>query len=85
LEEQKGMKKRRPKPQDAAVSEVNSEDGPLEAQAAEAEEAVETVQAAEPVQASETEDAIEEIPCIREENVVASNGEPVEGETKKAE
>jgi cell division protease FtsH len=85
LEEQKGMKKRRPKPQDAAASEVNSEDVPLEAQAAEAEEAVETVQAAEPVQASETEDAIEEIPCIREENVVASNGEPVEGETKKAE
>ena len=85
LEEQKGMKKRRPKPQDAAASEVNSEDVPLEAQAAEAEEAVETVQTAEPVQASETEDAIEEIPCIREENVVASNGEPVEGETKKAE
>ena len=85
LEEQKGMKKRRPKPQDAAASEVNSEDVPLEAQAAEAEEAVETVQAAESVQASETEDAIEEIPCIREENVVASNGEPVEGETKKAE
>ena len=85
LEEQKGMKKRRPKPQDAAASEVNSEDVPLEAQAAEAGEAVETVQAAEPVQASETEDAIEEIPCIREENVVASNGEPVEGETKKAE
>ncbi|MBQ5862938.1 MAG: ATP-dependent zinc metalloprotease FtsH [Peptococcaceae bacterium] len=85
LEEQKGMKKRRPKPQDAAVSEANSEDVPLEAQAAEAEEAVETVQAAESVQASETEDAIEEIPCIREENVVASNGEPVEGETKKAE
>ncbi|MBQ5668652.1 MAG: ATP-dependent zinc metalloprotease FtsH, partial [Peptococcaceae bacterium] len=84
LEEQKGMKKRRPKPQDAAVSEANSEDVPLEAQAAEAGEAVETVQAAEPVQASETEDAIEEIPCIREENVVASNGEPVEGETKKA-
>jgi hypothetical protein len=85
LEEQKGMKKRRPKPQDAAASEVNSEDVPPEAQAAEAEEAVETVQAAESVQASETEDAIEEIPCIREENVVASNGEPVEGETKKAE
>ena len=85
LEEQKGMKKRRPKPQDAAASEVNSEDVPLEAQATEAEEAVETVQTAEPVQASETEDAIEEIPCIREENVVASNGEPVEGETKKAE
>ena len=85
LEEQKGMKKRRPKPQDAAVSEANSEDVPLEAQAAEAEEAVETVQDAESVQASETEDAIEEIPCIREENVVASNGEPVEGETKKAE
>jgi cell division protease FtsH len=85
LEEQKGMKKRRPKPQDAAASEVNSEDVPLEAQAAEAEEAVETVQDAESVQASETEDAIEEIPCIREENVVASNGEPVEGETKKAE
>ena len=85
LEEQKGMKKRRPKPQDAAVSEANSEDVSLEAQAAEAEEAVETVQTAEPVQASETEDAIEEIPCIREENVVASNGEPVEGETKKAE
>ena len=85
LEEQKGMKKRRPKPQDAAVSEANSEDVPLEAQAAEAEEAVETVQAAESVQASETEGAIEEIPCIREENVVASNGEPVEGETKKAE
>jgi cell division protease FtsH len=85
LEEQKGMKKRRPKPQDAAASEVNSEDVPLEAQAAEAEEAVETVQAAESVQASEIEDAIEEIPCIREENVVASNGEPVEGETKKAE
>ena len=85
LEEQKGMKKRRPKPQDAAASEVNSEDVPLEAQAAEAEEAVETVQAAESVQASETEDAIEEIPCIREENVVASKGEPVEGETKKAE
>ena len=85
LEEQKGMKKRRPKPQDAAASEVNSEDVPLEAQVAEAEEAVETVQAAESVQASETEDAIEEIPCIREENVVASNGEPVEGETKKAE
>jgi hypothetical protein len=79
LEEQKGMKKRRPKPQDAAVSEANSEDVPLEAQAAEAGEAV------EPVQASETEDAIEEIPCIREENVVASKGEPVEGETKKAE
>ena len=85
LEEQKGMKKRRPKPQDAAASEVNSEDVPLEAQATEAEEAVETVQAAESVQASEIEDAIEEIPCIREENVVASNGEPVEGETKKAE
>ena len=85
LEEQKGMKKRRPKPQDAAVSEANSEDVPLEAQAAEAGEAVETVQAAEPVQVSETEDAIEEIPCIRDENVVASNGEPVEGETKKAE
>ncbi|MBQ5368768.1 MAG: ATP-dependent zinc metalloprotease FtsH [Peptococcaceae bacterium] len=85
LEEQKGMKKRRPKPQDAAVSEANSEDVPLEAQAAEAEEAVETVQDAESVQASETEDAIEEIPCIREENVVASKGEPVEGETKKAE
>ena len=85
LEEQKGMKKRRPKPQDAAVSEANSEDVPLEAQAAEAEEAVETVQTAEPVQASETEDAIEEIPCIRDENVVASSGEPVEGETKKAE
>ena len=85
LEEQKGMKKRRPKPQDAAVSEANSEDVSLEAQAAEAEEAVETVQTAEPVQASETEDAIEEIPCIRDENVVASNGEPVEGETKKAE
>jgi cell division protease FtsH len=85
LEEQKGMKKRRPKPQDAAASEVNSEDVPPEAQAAEAEEAVETVQAAESVQASETDDAIEEIPCIREENVVASNGEPVEGETKKAE
>jgi cell division protease FtsH len=85
LEEQKGMKKRRPKPQDAAASEVNSEDVPLEAQAAEAEEAVETVQDAESVQASETEDAIEEIPCIREENVVASKGEPVEGETKKAE
>ena len=85
LEEQKGMKKRRPKPQDAAASEANSEDVPLEAQAAEAEEAVETVQDAESVQASETEDAIEEIPCIREENVVASNGEPVEGETKKAE
>ena len=85
LEEQKGMKKRRPKPQDAAVSEANSEDVPLEAQAAEAGEAVETVQAAEPVQASETEDAIEEIPCIRDENVVASSGEPVEGETKKAE
>ena len=85
LEEQKGMKKRRPKPQDAAASEVNSEDVPFEAQAAEAEEAVATVQAAESVQASETEDAIEEIPCIREENVVASNGEPVEGETKKAE
>ena len=85
LEEQKGMKKRRPKPQDAAVSEANSEDVSLEAQAAEAEEAVETVQTAEPVQASETEDAIEEIPCIREENVVASKGEPVEGETKKAE
>ena len=85
LEEQKGMKKRRPKSQDAAVSEANSEDVPLEAQAAEAEEAVETVQAAESVQASETEGAIEEIPCIREENVVASNGEPVEGETKKAE
>ena len=85
LEEQKGMKKRRPKPQDAAVSEANSEDVSLEAQAAEAEEAVETVQTAEPVQASETEDAIEEIPCIRDENVVASSGEPVEGETKKAE
>jgi cell division protease FtsH len=85
LEEQKGMKKRRPKPQDAAVSEVNSEDVPLEAQAAEAEETVKNVRIAEPVQASETEDAIEEIPCIREENVVASNGEPVEGETKKAE
>ena len=85
LEEQKGMKKRRPKPQDAAVSEANSEDVPLEAQAAEAEETVKNVQIAEPVQASETEDAIEEIPCIREENVVASNGEPVEGETKKAE
>ena len=85
LEEQKGMKKRRPKPQDAAVSEANSEDVSLEAQAAEAEEAVETVQDAESVQASETEDAIEEIPCIREENVVASKGEPVEGETKKAE
>ena len=85
LEEQKGMKKRRPKPQDAAVSEANSEDVPLEAQAAEAEEAVKNVQTAEPVQASETEDAIEEIPCIREENVVASKGEPVEGETKKAE
>ena len=85
LEEQKGMKKRRPKPQDAAVSEANSEDVPLEAQAAEAEEAVKNVQTVEPVQASETEDAIEEIPCIREENVVASNGEPVEGETKKAE
>ncbi|MBQ5659119.1 MAG: ATP-dependent zinc metalloprotease FtsH [Peptococcaceae bacterium] len=85
LEEQKGMKKRRPKPQDAAASEVNSEDVPLEAQAAEAEEAVKNVQTAEPVQASETEDAIEEIPCIREENVVASKGEPVEGETKKAE
>ena len=85
LEEQKGMKKRRPKPQDAAVSEANSEDVSLEAQAAEAEEAVETVQTAEPVQASETEDAIKEIPCIRDENVVASNGEPVEGETKKAE
>jgi hypothetical protein len=79
------MKKRRPKPQDAAVFEANSEDVPLEAQAAEAGEAVETVQAAEPVQASETEDAIEEIPCIRDENVVASSGEPVEGETKKAE
>ena len=79
LEEQKGMKKRRPKPQDAAVSEANSEDVPLEAQAAEAGEAV------EPVQASETEDAIEEVPCMREENVVASKGEPVEGETKKAE
>ena len=85
LEEQKGMKKRRPKSQDAAVSEANSEDVPLEAQAAEAEEAVKNVQTVEPVQASETEDAIEEIPCIREENVVASNGEPVEGETKKAE
>ena len=85
LEEQKDMKKRRPKPQDAAVSEANSEDVSLEAQAAEAEEAVETVQTAEPVQASETEDAIEEIPCIRDENVVASSGEPVEGETKKAE
>ena len=85
LEEQKGMKKRRPKPQDAAGSEANSEDVPLEAQAAEAEEAVKNVQTVEPVQASETEDAIEEIPCIREENVVASNGEPVEGETKKAE
>ena len=85
LEEQKGMKKRRPKPQDAAVSEANSEDVSLEAQAAEAEEAVEIVQTAEPVQASETEDAIEEIPCIRDENVVASSGEPVEGETKKAE
>ncbi|MBQ2370018.1 MAG: ATP-dependent zinc metalloprotease FtsH [Peptococcaceae bacterium] len=85
LEEQKGMKKRRPKPQDAAVSKANSEDVPLEAQAAEAEEAVKNVQTAEPVQASETEDAIEEIPCIREENVVASKGEPVEGETKKAE
>ena len=85
LEEQKGMKKRRPKPQDAAVSEAYSEDVPLEAQAAEAEETVKNVQTAEPVQASETEDAIEEIPCIREENVVASNGEPVEGETKKAE
>ena len=85
LEEQKGMKKRRPKPQDAAVSEAYSEDVPLEAQAAEAEETVKNVQTAEPVQASETEDAIEEIPCIREENVVASKGEPVEGETKKAE
>ena len=85
LEEQKGMKKRRPKPQDVAVSEANSEDVPLEAQAAEEEEAVKNVQTAEPVQASETEDAIEEIPCIREENVVASKGEPVEGETKKAE
>ena len=99
LAEQKGLKKRRPKPQqDAEAVEV---DAGTEAQPA-AEEAVETIdvvenveaaEAVEPEQAAELGTTVEppaetaeaeEIPCIREENVVASNGETAE-ESKKAE
>ena len=92
LAEQKGMKKKRPKPQpdsEAIAADANTE-----------VEAVPTVEA-EPATADDTvEDAViaatddtieesasvgEEIPCIREENVVASNGEAEDSESKKAE
>lgn len=70
LEEQKGLKKKRTKPQQE--SELAS---------------AETVEIPDKTDASadNANEVDEEIPCITEENVIASSGEAVDSEGKKAE
>ena len=88
LAEQKGMKKKRPKPQQDAEAQAEE----AKAEAAE-DRAEETAASAEPAEVSaDTETPAgaegkvdEEIPCITAENVVASNGEAIDSEGKKAE
>ena len=88
LAEQKGMKKKRPKPQQDA--ETQAEEAKAEAAEDRAEETAASAEPAEvsadtetPADAEGKED--EEIPCITAENVVASNGEAIDSEGKKAE
>ncbi|MBQ2994262.1 MAG: hypothetical protein IJD56_02060, partial [Peptococcaceae bacterium] len=79
LAEQKGVKKKRPKPQQDAEAQQT------EAQPESALEQAEPVEENDVPETTEAADTNEEIPCITAENVVASNGETVDSEGKKAE
>ena len=83
LAEQKGMKKKRPKPQQDAEAQAEEAKDHVEETAANAEPAEVSADTETPADAEDKED--EEIPCITAENVVASNGEAIDSEGKKAE
>ena len=84
------MTKKRPKPQEEVQepveTAVEAQPETVEPELAEAASADAVEPSDEPaVSIGAVDEVDEEIPCITEENVVASNGEAVDSEGKKAE